>query len=199
MLTALTSFRHHNSKHGDYKTLTRCFLADQSQGETSLKRKHAKEKYEQESKARREYSSSPTSELLRAQSRSAATPTTQGSMSFIGASIQTLNVFCPYPWVLSSQDRNSYDWNILILVTFPLASPAVAAPSLLCTEAWRQLRQPRRHTIIILYPLSLLSTDMTCIKDTLLLLTLLDIIRICGTQNMNKMNEGDYEGRLPKI
>ena len=26
-----------------------------------------------------------------------STPTTQGSMSFIGASIQTLNVFCPYP------------------------------------------------------------------------------------------------------
>lgn len=26
-----------------------------------------------------------------------SSPTTQGSMSFIGASIQTLNVFCPYP------------------------------------------------------------------------------------------------------
>ena len=64
-------------------------------------RKCSRDKSEPEvkSKPRCSLPSSPPSPPA-GPARSSTSPSTQGSMSFIGASIQTLNVFCPYPWVL---------------------------------------------------------------------------------------------------
>ena len=69
-----------------------------------------------------------------------SSPTTQGSMSFIGASIQTLNVFCPYPWVSINIILDTLN-NSLIYI-FPVGTSPPISP---CTAAaWP--RPPPRLT-----------------------------------------------------